>query len=414
MDVRAIHLSADGVIATKRIWVARPFLVAYVVAVGFTVGLLVNRNPGGDPVVPAMAGGQVRQQVAAEREREALEPPLWLQLFRPSQPTARLMLRLGLPVLTVIDGSAQEQESRNLKVFWTGQAVERPQTLFQSMLPFLRPAEPQVAAGPAPAPPTTPKVVMPSQVPPPAVVDNPQATSDPAPAPVAKPVDQKPDSKPPVVNGGRPLVGIYNTHDWESYVSEFPAMATPQNDDDLKKIQSFSHKQRTVMDIGKAVAQRLKELGVTSVYADATHQSLGYDYAYTASRETAQEILKKQPSVKILMDLHRDGTWGLDTTANINGKRVAKIRCIIGDREQPNWSQNKAFCDQLMGRLEKKYPGLTLPTRVQNDRYNQDLMPGAILLEVGGALNSYAEAERAGLYLTEGLAEAIRAGEYPK
>ena len=118
--------------------------------------------------------------------------------------------------------------------------------------------------------------------------------------------------------------------------------------------------------------------------------------------------------MQILMDLHRDGTWGVDTTAVINGARAAQIRCIIGSTQQPHWEQNKEFCDELATRLEKKYPDLTLPPTVQNDRYNQDLLPGAILLEIGDAMNSYDEAERSATYLAEVLAAMVRDGAYPR
>jgi stage II sporulation protein P len=405
------ELHADGVIATKRIWAAKPLLVAYVVAVGFTVGLLVNRTPGSGQAVAVFGGVQGRQQHASvlEPEREPPEAPLWLQLFRPSQPTARLMLRMGLPLLSVTDGSAAELQHRKLVPYLTGRAEDQPRTFFQTILPFLGPQQPKVATepGPAPLPPPTAgdmdKVPLPDTTGPP----DEQSPDTPAKPPAT------PAPAPALINGGRPLVGIYHTHDWESYISEFPAMAAPKSGSDLQKIESENHKKKTVMEIGKTVAQRLKELGVATVYADATHQSLGYDYAYKASRETAAQILKEHPSVQILMDLHRDGTWGVDTTAVISGKRVAQIRCIIGSNQQPHWQQNKEFCGELISRLEKKYPGLTLPTKVQNDRYNQDLLPGAILLEIGDAMNNYDEAERSALYLADGLAAIAHDGAYP-
>jgi stage II sporulation protein P len=315
------------------------------------------------------------------------------------------MLRMGLPLLTVTDGSAAELQHNRLVPYLTGRADEQPRTFFQTLLPFLGPHQPETATAPTPLPPapTGPGKADPA---------NNGAPPDRAGPPSEPPPETAP--KPPaVLNGGRPLVGIYHTHDWESYISEFPAMAVPKSGADLQKIQSESHKKKTVMEIGKTVAQRLKELGVATVYADATHQSLGYDYAYKASRETATKILKEHPSVQILMDLHRDGTWGADTTAVVNGKRVAPIRCIIGSNQQPRWHDNKGFCDELVANLEKKYPGLILPTKVQNDRYNQDLLPGAILLEIGDAMNTYEEAERSALYLAEGLAAMVREGVYP-
>lgn len=383
--------NAEEVISTKRIWSAKPFLIAYVVAVSFTIGLLVNRAPHtGAEAVPVIARGEATQHGNESREVEAKEPPLWLQLFRPSPPTARLLLRMALPMLTVADGSAEELERREFLVYWTGHAGERPQTLFQTMLPFLRPEPPRVVEQP------------PKEPEPPAPVKPPTGKDPP---------DGEPDPPPLGVAGGLPLVGIYHTHDWESYLSEFPLLHL-QRREDLNRINSESHAQRTILGIGKRLSEHLQDEGVASVWARATHQELGYDYAYRSSRSTARQILREWPSVKILLDLHRDAAWGLDTTKVINGERVAQIRCIIGD-QNPKWEQNKAFCELLMEYVEAEYPGLTLPTRVQKGyTYNQDLLPGALLLEIGNAPNHYDEAERAVGLLAKAVAELVRDGKY--
>ncbi|HWI61491.1 MAG TPA: stage II sporulation protein P [Symbiobacteriaceae bacterium] len=354
----------------------------------FTVGVLINRNPAGK-AVPVLAGGAGEAEGDTHGEPPAV--PIWLQLFRPNQPTARWLLRMGLPMLAVADGSAEAAERRTLRVHWTGPAGERPQTFFEAMLPFLRSDKERQVAEEKPT--KVPETI---------------GTPDPV-----KPSTPQPDpAKPAAVAGGQPVVGIYHTHDWESYISEFPAFV-PKNQKDLDKIASENHSRRTIMGIGQTVALKLKEKGVGTVYADYTHRELGYDYAYRVSRNTVKDILREYPSVKVLLDLHRDSGWGLDLTATIGGKKAAQVRCIIGEANA-NWSQNKAFCDQLMSRLEQKYPGLTQQTRVQGDLYNQDIAPGAILLEIGGALNQYAEAERSAGYVAEVLAEMIREGAYPK
>ncbi len=380
-------------------WTANPLLVAYVVVIMATLGLLVNRHPEPEEALPVVAA---TGQPAHEREREATEPPLWLQLFRPSPPTARLLLRTALPALPLGGGSSQQ---RNLRVLWTG--PERPQTLFQVALPFLRSSQ-QVATQPPATEPRPPVTTPPALNPKPPVGGGAPTPS----APTRTPVAQEPERQ--VVAGGMPLIGIYHTHDWESYLSEFPALAV-NHPRDLGKIASYDHSLRTVVDIGQVLALRLRDMGVTTVHAPFRHQELGYDYAYSASRNTARQILKEAPSVKVLLDLHRDGTWGLDSTTQIQGEDVARIRCVIGKREdQPNWEQNKRFCDALIDRLENAHPGLTLPTVTQEYRYNQDLIPGAILLEIGNATNRYEEAERAVGYLAEVLVEMIREDAYPK
>jgi len=388
--VRAI--ARREVIPTKRILVVKPYLIAYVVIVGFTLGLLVNRNPDPPTSVPAMAGDYSGHVGYPMGEQEAKERPIWEQLFRPSPLTARLLLRAGLPLLAVADGSALAD--RNLVVYWTGGSGEQPQTLFQTMLPFLRPLPPGVE-NPAPEPSLQPPEIVPTPVIPP-------------------PAAAKPPAEPkPVLAGGLPLIGIYHTHDYESYLSEFPGLKI-EHERDMLKLNSYDHSKRTVVTLGSTLAKGLEKHGVISVHAPFSHQDVSYSFAYTSSRKTARQILREHPSTKILLDIHRDAVIGLNSKVTIAGKVHAKVRCIIGDYEQPRWEKNKAFCESLVTRLEQRYPGLTLPTRVQNDTYNQDLMPGAILLEIGNALNDYDEADRSMLLLAEVLADMIRDGDYPK
>lgn len=406
--------TATEVIPTKQIWVAKPFIVAYVVIVGFTLGLLVNRRPQPE-AIPAMAPVG---QTGHEGEREAREPPLWLQLFRPSQATARLFLRAGIPQLSIADGSALARQRRSLVFYWTGRTDTQPQTLFQTMLPFLRELAP--AAVKAEEPPVALDPALPTPLPsggisPPEPNGAAPASEPSAPKGVQPGAGKEsgPAATKPAVNMGLPLVGIYHTHDWESYLSEFPGL-TVKTVQDLNQVVSYDHKKRSVVELGDALAVNLRDEGIATVHAPFKHQDLGYDFAYRASRDTVKRILKEAPTARILLDLHRDGVLGLNSTTTVLGKPVAKIRCIIGQYQEPHWEQNKAFCDQITARLEAMYPGMTLPTRVQNDTYNQDLLTGAILLEIGNALNRYDEAERAVYYLSKALAAAIRAGEYPK
>lgn len=395
---------AGGVSATdRRIWTTKPLLIAYVVVVGAMAGLMLNRRPPPEEALPAATStGQHQHGATAqrEREREVTEAPSWLQLFRPSTLTARRWLSMGLPIFGPGGGGGKTRDP--MPIYWTGRAADRPQTLFQVLLPFMKPKA-TAAAPPTPAP-DRPTAAQPTPQPNP-----PQGeTAQPPPTP---PSGTTP--RPAVLNNGLPLVGIYHTHDWESYISEFPALPV-FGADDLGKVASHDHAKRTIVDVGRTLALKLRDLGVTTVHAPFRHQELGYDYAYQSSRETAKRILKEAPSVKIMIDLHRDSAWGLDTTADVKGEKAAKMRCVIGTKvDNASWEQNKRFCDQVMERLGKIDPELTLPTLTQEYRYNQDLLPGAILLEIGGALNQYDEAERAVGYLAEVLVAMMREGAYP-
>jgi len=377
----------------RNLWTARPLLVAYVLVLTAMIGLLVNRQPPAAGTVPAMTAPTA---FPGAHEAERVPLPLWLQFFRSGLPAAQRMLRTALPAFALSGGSAAEGR-RDLRIWWTGQGQQRPQTLFQAALPFLRPqAEPAWAVAPEPEIPTG---------------ESPGPEALPA-APVQS-APQDPASRPAVVNGGLPLVGIYHTHDYEAYISEFPDLAV-STDQDLVQIASYDHSKPTIVDIGEILAHRLRDLGVTTVHAPFRHQELGYDYAYQSSRATAQQIMREAPTVRVLLDLHRDGNLDLDSTTYVDGLPVARVRCVVGARDDlTHWQENLAFCEALMAKMEEANPGITLPTLTPQARYNQDLLPGAILLEIGNALNTFDEAARAVHHVADALADLLRAGEYP-
>ena len=76
-----------------------------------------------------------------------------------------------------------------------------------------------------------------------------------------------------------------------------------------------------------------------------------------------------------------------------------------GGRTHEYWEKNMALAVKLHAQLEKLYPGICRPISFRKERFNQDLSPGALLIEVGAAGNTHPEALRA----VEVLAEAILA-----
>ncbi|HLO01989.1 MAG TPA: stage II sporulation protein P [Symbiobacteriaceae bacterium] len=385
---------------------ARPFVLAYLFLIALTLGVMVRRAPqdvaastvarvqsASQPVSPVPTQTTpTPRQTPPEQESASIHDqgsalptaaprtPAWLEIFRPSQRTALQLLRASLPFLVEADGKSQEQKVA-LLVYRTSPGEGAPKTFLQSLFPFLREETPTVHVPPV--------AVKPDKKPP-----NPKVEPE------------QPKPAPP-----QPLVGIYHTHDWESYLSEFPGLKLSAVED-LDLISSEDHQKKTVVDLGQKLATLLSQQGVVTVHSEQRHQRLKYENAYLLSRITAEQILKEEPTTRVLIDIHRDAAWNYTPVVKIAGQEVAQIRCIIGGTNA-GWTANESFCDQLMGRLEKRYPGLTLPVLVKEDRYNQDLLPGAILLEIGSATNSYAQAERAITLLATGLADLVSAKEVP-
>ena len=69
----------------------------------------------------------------------------------------------------------------------------------------------------------------------------------------------------------------------------------------------------------------------------------------------------------------------------------------------PDWEQKLSLALKLHAQLERQCPGITRPLVLRSQRFNQDMSPGALLVEVGAAGDSHDEA----LAAAEQLAKAI-------
>lgn len=135
--------------------------------------------------------------------------------------------------------------------------------------------------------------------------------------------------------------------------------------------------------------------------------------AYGRSLNTATNILKSYPSIKIVLDIHRDGLGEskLRVASKINGKDTAKIMFVVGTDgtglEHPNWRENLKLALKLQQKLNEKYPGITRPVYMSRNRYNQHLTNGSLIVEIGGDGNTINECLESAKYLAEVLNEVI-------
>ena len=73
----------------------------------------------------------------------------------------------------------------------------------------------------------------------------------------------------------------------------------------------------------------------------------------------------------------------------------------------PNWQSNHAFAKLIDAKMNQRYPSVSRGIRMDDWRYNQQLHPRALLLEVGCQENTKEEAERGIEMFGEIVAEII-------
>lgn len=221
----------------------------------------------------------------------------------------------------------------------------------------------------------------------------------------------RPDTDiPPYLTSDEPLVLIYHTHTSEAYDYR----------GDNPHVEAFTQEvAANVLGAGKFLANVLQDeygIGVIHVtdyfdIVDGEVNRLGAYYRSLQKIDGKESLLEQYPSVRIVVDLHRDGLPKELTTAVINGQSAAKISIVIGTGDsqlpQPNWETNYCFASQLTQELERKYPGVVRSIMTKPSRYNQHVLPGAILVEVGGYENSMNEVLLSTRMLADALASLI-------
>jgi stage II sporulation protein P len=169
--------------------------------------------------------------------------------------------------------------------------------------------------------------------------------------------------------------------------------------------------------VGKVAADTLNALGINTLQITEYYDYPSYTGAYSRSAETVKAYLARYPSIKVVLDLHRDGIQREDgtrlkPTAMINGKKAAQfmIVCCAGTDEEPvpEFRENLKFAARLQDSAQTLYPGLTRPVFLTHRYYNQDLSPGSLLIEIGSESNTLAEAKYTGELLARSLAGVFR------
>lgn len=209
------------------------------------------------------------------------------------------------------------------------------------------------------------------------------------------------------LTGDEPTVLIYHTHAMESY--------TPQTGEDYTEEVPFrtADLDYNMVSIGTRLAELLENAGI-SVFHDTTlHDAASYNGSYASSRETVEKYLAQYPSIRLVLDIHRDAAEDgsghqVATTAETAQGDTARLMLVLGSEAgglyNPNWQENYALAVKLQAVLEQESPGLCRELHLTDQRYNQDLSPGALLIEVGAAGNSHEEALRAMTPLAEAIA----------
>ena len=209
-------------------------------------------------------------------------------------------------------------------------------------------------------------------------------------------------------HSSEPQVLIMHTHATESYLTESGAYYP------LNWSGRTTDPEMNMCAVGRAMADVLNAAGICTLHNETLHDYPSYNGSYDRSRATVQQILAEHPSIRIVLDIHRDAIEKNGSViAPVNGEgseKTAQVMLICGcDKggNLPNFRQNLAFAAAWQNQMEADTPGFTRPVLFDYRFYNQDLTTGSLLMEVGGHGNTLPQAVAAGQKAAVSLAKLL-------
>ena len=157
--------------------------------------------------------------------------------------------------------------------------------------------------------------------------------------------------------------------------------------------------EQNVVRVGEELTRVLEEAGFTVLHDTALYDWPSYNGAYGRSRAAAEDWLERYPGIRVVIDLHRDALGGRKTLYALPEGDSAQVMLVLTTGESglyhPNWRENVKLGLELQAEMEEEQPGLSRPMLLSAARYNEQLSPGYLLLEVGSDANTLQEALRA-------------------
>lgn len=200
-----------------------------------------------------------------------------------------------------------------------------------------------------------------------------------------------------------PQILIYHTHSQEGYKDSKPGDAAT-----------------SVVGVGDYLTELLEKEGFEVLHHKGEYDVNDRDHAYSNAAPHIEKILEENPTIQVVIDLHRDGV-GENTrlVTKQNGKKMAKIMFFnglsrttaagdIAYLKNPYIDENLAFSFQMQLKAAEYYPDLTRRIYLKGYRFNMHFCPKSMLVEVGAQTNTFEEAKNSMEPLADLLAKVLK------
>ena len=178
---------------------------------------------------------------------------------------------------------------------------------------------------------------------------------------------------------------IYHTHAQEAFADSVPGDVSTG-----------------IVGAGEYLAELLREeYGYRVMHHTASYDE-DRDYAYSNSLPAIEELLADNPSIEVVIDLHRDAMpEERRLVTDIQGRPTAQFMFFNGLSrtakgeitylENPYLQDNLAFSFQMQAVCNEYYPGVARRIYLKAYRYNMHVCPKTLLIELGAQNNTREE-----------------------
>ncbi|MCM1187669.1 MAG: stage II sporulation protein P [bacterium] len=192
-------------------------------------------------------------------------------------------------------------------------------------------------------------------------------------------------------DGTGPQILIFHTHSQESFADS--RQGEPAD---------------SIVGVGDRLTQILTETyGYTVLHHTAEYDAQTRNDAYSRALPGVSRVLEENPSIQVVIDLHRD-EMPEDTrlVMDLDGRPTARFMFFNGLSRtkktgniaylyNENLENNLAFSFQMQLKAAEYYPGLTRKIYLKGYRYNMHLKDKYLLIELGAQNNTVEEAMNA-------------------
>ena len=188
--------------------------------------------------------------------------------------------------------------------------------------------------------------------------------------------------------GDGPQILIYHTHSQEAFADSVPGDVNTG-----------------IVGVGECLTKILTEqYGYRVLHHTGQYDVETRDNAYSRALPAVEQILAENPSIQVIIDLHRDEVAEeTKLVTDIQGRPTARFMFFnglsrtrkTGDIDylvNENQEANLAFSFQMQLKAAEYYPGLTRRIYLKGYRYNMHLRPRTLLVELGAQNNTVEEA----------------------